>query len=155
MVNQLLQIIKSQIATANSATHAAWCEKIIEENLSIDTLFQWLLVENPPISNRTTWLLGGLSSKKSDYAPQITRFLFKHFDDIKVHDLDRVLAKQCMLCGDNLPEEIEGELVNRLFDFALQPKRSKSTKHYALKALDAVFKKYPALKIEFELMEKE
>jgi len=53
-----------------------------------------------------------------------------------------------MICGHDIPEKLEGEIVDKLFDWLIDPKISVSTKNNCLFALENLCTKYPELKAE-------
>lgn len=122
-------------------------KKIIRQKIPLKSLFPILYMDHPT-STRFSWLLGDISAIDPDKAPEIIVAGFKNFDRIHILNFDRTLAKQCMICGDNLPKKIEGEIVDRLFSWLNDPAISVATKYYSLLCLYHLCGKYPDLKNE-------
>ena len=143
--------IIQQIGKSSSVERDIFAKEIIENKLPISDLLDILLLEHP-VSTRFSWLLGDISSRQPSFAPVILVFCFQNIQRIKIKDIDRVVAKQSYLCGaKNIPEAIEGELVDQLFEWLIDSKSSVSTKSFSLWALDQLCEKYPDLRIELNL----
>lgn len=137
---ELLQSIGSTLAADRSLIAL----EIMKIPGSIEFLMD-LLFEDPPVSTRFSWLLGDISSKDVNYCRFILHFFKNNYDKIKVKDKDRVIAKQAMLCEEELDEEVEAWLMNKLLACFANPQGAKSLESYSLKYLEKLAIKYPEL----------
>lgn len=109
-----------------------------------------LLYEKHPIGMRFTWVLGEVCEKAPELiAPALPRF-FEVRGDMKFPGYDRSIAKWFWLCG--IPEEIEGEVVEQLFEWMLDPKIKVAVKVFSMSALADIARKYPELGTELRLI---
>jgi hypothetical protein len=126
-----------------------WARFIAENDIELNDLLG-LLDEDRFTILRFLWLTGGLVEFDPErVAPAVPYFFAKRFE-VKVPNYDRSLAKFCWLAG--IPEEIEGEITNALFQWILDPKVSTSTKSFAVLALFNQTQKYPDLKNELRMV---
>lgn len=149
-IRQLKDTIIESIGDSTSAERGLMAQKIIEEKIPIAPFMDILYLEHP-VSARFSWLLGDLSDRNPPLAPEILRLCFEIQDKTKVVDFKRVIAKQCLICAPDLPPEIEGELVDKLFEWFSDPAATISIKNYSMNALNKICGKYPELKAEFML----
>ena len=143
------QQIIDNIGNSDSAYRELLAREIIDQSVDIRELMDIILLDHP-ISTRFTWLLGDLSGMDSSFAPPILTYCHDNLDKIKVKDINRVIAKQCYLAGNHIPDKIEGKLIDHLFEWWTSKKSTISTKHYAKKALYNLCQKYPELKMELD-----
>jgi len=147
-IRELRKEINLNIGTSTTTYREALAKLIISNNISIKHLID-LLFEKPPISTRFSWLLSDISLQSPERSKEILLECLKKQDKVKIKNFDRSVSKQILICGHNIPKEIEGQVVNLLFEWLLDPNKSVSTKNNCLFALENLFKKYPDLKEEF------
>ncbi len=140
------EIIKN-IGSSYADYRVPLAHKILKQKIPLKELFPILYLEHPT-STRFSWLLGDISVIDPSKSKEIVLEGFKNFDRIKILNFDRTLAKQCLVCGNGLPEKLEGEIVDRLFYWLNKHEISVSTKYYSMMALYHLCKKYPDLKNE-------
>ncbi len=147
-IQALKKEIKSNIGKSDAAYRIGLAKQIILNKVAIEDIVEMLL-EEPPVSTRFSWLLGDISMQAADKAPEILEACFKRLDHIHIKNFDRTLSKQALICGDHIPEQLEGTIVNKLFEWLSSPTTSVSTKNNSLFALENLCKKYPELKSEY------
>lgn len=135
------------IGKSTNSERGVIVNKILEDKTPFSDLLDILLLP-PPISTRFSWLLGSLSECESTFLGEILPFIVENKTHIQVSDINRVLAKQCYICSPNLPENLEGQLIDDLFGYLMDKGETISTKDYAMKALQKITAKYPDLKPE-------
>lgn len=126
-----------------------WARFITENNVDIQDLLG-LLDEDRFTAMRFLWLMGGLVEIDPERVAPMFPYFFEKRHTITVPNYDRSLAKFCCLAG--IPEEIEGEVTDALFQWILDPKVSTSTKSFAVLALFNQTQKYPDLKPELRMV---
>ncbi|MDH4472619.1 MAG: hypothetical protein QE487_08405 [Fluviicola sp.] len=126
-----------------------WARFISENNVEIEDLIG-LLDEDRFTAMRFLWIMGGLVEIDPEKVAPIVPYFFEKRHTITVPNYDRSLAKFCWLAG--IPEEIEGEVTDALFQWILNPKVSTSTKSFAVLALYKQTQKYPDLKLELRMV---
>ena len=118
---------------------------LIEQNADLKDYFH-ILYEEYPVGMMFTWTLGALTER----APEMMRPLLPDFFaarlELDILGYDRSLSKWLWLCG--IPEEIEGEAAEQLFEWLLDPKVKVAPKVFAMSALADLAKKYPELAFE-------
>ena len=124
--------------------------KILNQKIPLKDLFPLLYLEHP-ISTRFSWLLGDISVIDPSKSKEIIVEGFKNFGRIHILNFDRTLAKQCMVCGNDLPQKLEGEIVDRLFYWLNTPGITVTTKYYSMMALFHLLRKHPDLKNELKI----
>ncbi|ASS50094.1 MAG: hypothetical protein A3D31_11025 [Candidatus Fluviicola riflensis] len=126
-----------------------WGKYISENDIDLKDLLG-LLDEDRFTAMRFLWLTGGLVEiDPQRVAPAISYFFSKRHT-INVPNYDRSVAKFCSLAG--IPAEIEGEVVDLLFQWILDPKVITTTKTFAVLALYNQSQKYPDLKNELRIV---
>lgn len=133
----------------SDASLRKWSHTISETNVNIQDLLG-LLDEDRFTAMRFLWLMGGLVEIDPERVAPAVPYLFSKQHTINVPNYDRSLAKFCWLAG--IPEEIEGEVTNDLFQWILDPKVSTSTKSFAVLALYKQTQKYEDLKNELRIV---
>ena len=147
-IKKLRKEIILNIGSSTAEYRESLARQIIADKISIKFLID-ILLEEPPISTRFSWLLGDISIQSADRSKEILTECFKKLDQINIKNFDRTLSKQMLICGHDIPKSLEGEVVNNLFDWLLDPQKTVSTKNNCLFALENLCKKYPELKSEF------
>ena len=141
----------NNILHSSAAERASLVREFVSMNIKRVDYMDILLMEHP-ISTRFSWFLNDVSFVAPENAPKTLEFCYKNRNKIIVKDIDRVIAKQSFFCASNLPEKLEGEIVDSLFNWLQNPQKSISTREYALKALDRITMKYPDLLDEFHII---
>lgn len=126
-----------------------WARAISENNIDLKDLLG-LLDEDRFTAMRFLWMIGGLVEFDPERVAPAVPYFFSKQHTIKVPNYDRSLAKFCWLAG--IPEEIEGEVVDALFQWILDPKVITTTKTFAVQALYNQTQKYPDLKNELRIV---
>lgn len=147
MIAALRKEIIQNIGTSMSSYRTALAKRIIDDEIPLTGLMD-ILLEEHPTSTRFSWLLGDISDQHPEKSREILIGCFEILPDIRIKNFDRTIAKQAMICGHNIPEDLEGEMVDKLFDWLMDPKISVSTKNNCLFALEKICEKYPELKEE-------
>jgi hypothetical protein len=146
--------IKQEIIKHIGSSYADYriplAHKILKKKIPLKDLFSVLYLEHPT-STRFSWLLGDISVIDPSKSKEIIVEGFKNFDRIHILNFDRTLAKQCMICGNDLPQKLEGEIVDRLFHWLNTPGVSVTTKYYSMMALFNLLQKHPDLKNELKI----
>ncbi len=150
MVKNLIDEIKASLKEDRSdPTRKYWANEIISKNISILEL-KSILKEEHPIGIRFSWVLGDiLEQDPSRILPAIPYF-FSRRNDFSFPGFDRSLAKMMWKAG--IPDEIEGEVVDQLFDWLQDSKIKVAVKVYAISALFDLTLKYPELQEELKLV---
>lgn len=138
------------LAQCRSAeVRTALATQLISEQVNLDEYLE-LLYEEHPLGMRFIWVLGEVCERAPELiAPVLPRF-FAIRQDLKFPGYDRSLAKWFWLCG--IPEEIEGEVVEQLFEWMLDPQIKVAVKVFSMSALADIAKKYPELGAELRLI---
>jgi hypothetical protein len=139
--------IRLNIGSSSSRYREQLATQILADGIPLQELID-LLLEEHPVSTRFSWLLGDISTQSPDKSKEILQACFGILPQVRIKNFDRTLAKQAMICGPDLPENLEGEIVHKLFDWLIDPTTSVSTKNHCLFALENLCKKYPELKAE-------
>lgn len=138
-----------ELAKSSTAKRNVWAHKILNENISISSLLDLLLLDQPT-ATRFSWMLGDLSSIDNRYTYEIIAYGFANLSKISVPDIKRVILKQCSLSEGNYPENLEGKVMSSAFEWLEDPQTSISTKEMAIKTLLALCKKHPEIAPEFK-----
>lgn len=146
-IEEIRREIKIHIGSSASNYRENLASQIIRYRIPISRLMD-LLLEEPPISTRFSWLLGDVIIQSPEKSKEILVECYKRLNHIRIKNFDRTLSKLIFTCGENLPEELEGELVNKLFEWLNDTKITVSTKNNSLFALENLCKKYPELREE-------
>ncbi len=146
--------IKKEIIKHIGSSYADYriplAHKILKNRIPFKDLFPLLYLEHPT-STRLSWLLGDISVIDPSKSKEIIVEGFKNFDRIHILNFDRTFAKQCMVCGNDLPLKLEGEIVDRLFYWLNTPGITVTTKYYSMMALFHLLRKHPDLKNELKI----
>lgn len=126
-----------------------WARFIAENDIDLNDLLS-LLDEDRFTAMRFLWLTGGLVEFNPERVAPVVASFFSKRHTVNVPNYDRSLAKFCWLAG--IPEVIEGEVTDALFQWILDPKISTSTKSFAVLALYKQTQKYPELTNELQIV---
>jgi hypothetical protein len=149
-MKSLIEQLSISLATEdNEARRKEWAQFILDNNVKLKDLVTILDAERKA-AMRFTWLVGDLCERKPEAVfPAIPHFYAKK-DAMPFPNFDRSLAKMFWLCG--VPEQIEGEAINDLFKWVLDPKVTVTTKTYAMEALCKLVSKHEGLRNELKLV---
>jgi hypothetical protein len=126
-----------------------WACYLSENKVDLQDLLL-LLDEDRFTAMRFLWLMGGLVEIDPERVAPVVPYLFAKRFEVQVPNYDRSIAKFCWLAG--IPEELEGEVIDVLFQWILDPKMSTSTKGFAVSALFKQTEKHPELKHELKIV---
>jgi hypothetical protein len=146
--------LKEQLATClkedlSERNEKGWCQYIIDNNIPLLPLAELILLEKKAAMH-FSWLVGELCDKAPDKVFPAVSYFFSVKDKVQFQNYDRSIAKMLWLAG--VPEEIEGEAIDTLFKWLMDPNVIVSTKAYALSAIAKLTTKYPELKNELLLV---
>lgn len=144
--NQIIETIGSSYASDRIII----AQRIIDQQVPLSELMDILKLDHP-VSTRFSWLMSDLCDLDNSLSPEILLYSFYNREQINALNFERVIAKQAYLNGMNIPEEIEGEILDWLFVHLANPKTQTSIKYYIKKALKNLIRKYPDLENEFQL----
>ena len=141
--------LRNLLATSRDHdSRKAWAAKIIAEGTFAE--FTDLLDGEHPIGMHFSWLIGDIvSDAPEEVFPSITYF-FSRRNDFPFPGFKRSLAKMMYLAG--IPEEIEGEALDEMFNWVMNPQEAIAVKHYSLKCLMEICKQHPDLRSELLLV---
>ncbi len=126
-----------------------WAEQIVDKKIPLLELTP-LLDAGKRAATRFIWMVGDLCELEPAVVfPAITHFWSKR-NTVDITNYNRSLAKMFWLCG--IPEKIEGEAVNEMFEWLTDPEAIVSTKNYSLLALGNLTGKYPELEQEIRMV---
>jgi hypothetical protein len=143
---QLAASLKDEITEQN---RKKWVQYIIENDVPLLQLADLILREKK-VAMHFSWMVGELCDKVPDRVFPAVSYFFSVKDKVQFQNYDRSIAKVLWLAG--VPEEIEGEAIDTLFKWLLDPKVIVSTKAYSLSAIAKMTTKYPELKNELLLV---
>jgi len=150
MHNILISEISSSLINVNTdVNRKEWVKYIIDHNAELSEILEIIHYEKPA-GMRFSWLLGEMSEHYPEKVFPVLHYLFTNRKSISIPNFDRSLAKFFLNCG--IPKEIEGEVINQLFNWLTDPKISVSTKHYTTLCLFEQTKKFHELKHELKLI---
>lgn len=146
----LLDTIGISLKEENTeANRKRWANFIIQHNTDLAHLL-YLLDEEMPVPMRFIWMCGDLCERKPEIVfPCIPLFYAKRHS-IPFPNYDRSLAKMFWLCG--IPENMEGEAIDELFNWVSNAEISITTKTYAAEALFKASKKHTDIRQELVLV---
>jgi hypothetical protein len=148
-MNQM-QSLRSKIEASlekgySEVNQKKWAMYIVKNKIPLRTLADILLTEGKA-ATRFSWLIGGVCQIDPQVVFPEIEFLFHLRSKVKVPGFSRSLARMMWLCG--IPESIEGEATECLFQWLMDANESISAKVYSIHALEALVIKYPELKGE-------
>lgn len=126
-----------------------WGAHIVQHDLALADLIE-LIHADKKVATRFSWMLGGIVERDPQRLRPVMPYLFTQRKAIPIHNFERSLAKMFSLAG--IPEEIEGEAVEALFQWLMDPKVLLSTRIFAMAALARFCKQQPDLQHELRLV---
>ena len=139
--------LKQNLPTSNWDIRKNWAQKIVNQNIELQSLFP-LLKENEKVASRFLWLLSDVAdvSQLSLFAE--LPYLLKLSDEIDHVNMKVSFTRFWQLMG--VPEENESQAIDMLFGYLNSSEIQVTQKSRALFVLFDLTKKYPALKNELK-----
>lgn len=145
----LTELQASLLADASGANHQRWATHIVQNNIALMDIIS--VIDAPfPIGMRFSWMLGGIVQMDPQRVFPVITYLFTRREAIGIHNFERSLAKMFALAG--VPEEIEGEAVEALFQWLMNPQLIVSTRIFAMAALEKLCDKHFELRNELKVV---
>ena len=149
-MNSILQQLQASLKDdASDLNLRGWGAYIIQNNIALLNLIELIHAEKK-VATRFSWMLGGIVEIDPQRVFPVIVYLFSHRSAIEILNFERSLAKMFSLAG--VPEEIEGEAVEALFQWLMDHKVLLSTRIFAMAALQKFCLKHPELKHELMLV---
>lgn len=126
-----------------------WARHISEQKIAMQELLG-LLDDDRYTKLRFLWMTGGLVEIDPELVYPVIPYFFAKRHEIGVPNYNRSLAKLFWLSG--IPEEIEAEAIDELFNWILDAGSNTSAKSFAVLALHKLTQQYPDLKNELKLV---
>lgn len=136
-----------KLPTSTASQLRFWTQKIIQDQVAIDSLIS-LACKEKPVASRFLWLLGDMAETAPKVLFPCLHQLFQLKSKINGIDVNRSLAKYWQLCG--IPEEHEAEAIDMLFDWLNDSTSNVSLKMHAAEALFNTSSTYPELRNELK-----
>ncbi|TNE53077.1 MAG: hypothetical protein EP344_15165 [Bacteroidetes bacterium] len=143
--------IRRTIGTSDSRVREYLALQVLEAKIPISGLAD-ILLDVHPVSTRFSWLLGDIAMRAPHRSPEILAICLEYRHRTPVKDMERVIARQAYLSGTQIPDALEEIVIDHLFEWLADPQSTKSTRHYAHKALNILCEKHPALQPELDLI---
>lgn len=104
--------------------------------------------EKAPLPQRASWILSAVN----DQHPKLLKpYISKFIDTIRQFKIDGIKPNMIMvLASQNIPEKLQGKLVNLCFDLMLSPDETVVVKVHAMQAIANISKYHPELKNELK-----
>ena len=147
MNNSFENLEISLIVEDNDINRKKWAKKFVSNKIELKK-YLYLLEADKKLATRFIWLVGDICELDPKTVFPVIKDFFIYRNKTKIVNYNRSLAKMFMYCG--IPKDIEGEIVNILFNWLLDPNELVTTKNYALIALYNQTTKYPELVSELE-----
>ncbi|MCE3280230.1 MAG: hypothetical protein K0S44_2421 [Bacteroidetes bacterium] len=101
-----------------------------------------------PLPQRASWLLAIISRKHPEV---ITPYIKKFIDSLPDFGIDGIKRNMLSaLCTQDIPQKLQGKMVEICFDFILSPTETVAVKVLSLDILSKLIKEYPDLKNELK-----
>ena len=133
LIEKLKQELIHSLADSSGGERKKWIEFIVSHNIPLIDLIDILYLDDKT-AMKFSWIVGSLCEIDSRR--------------VKIPNFERTIAKIFYLV--EIPEEIEGEAVNIMFNWLLNPEIIVSTKNYSLFGLYKLTEKYSELKTELK-----
>ncbi|HEX2898165.1 MAG TPA: hypothetical protein VHS96_00445 [Bacteroidia bacterium] len=143
------QLHAGLLQDASDANLRQWGAHIVENDLALADLLALIHAEKK-VATRFSWMLGGIVERDPQRLRPVIPYLFTRRKEILILNFERSLAKFFALAG--IPSEIEGEAVEALFQWLMDPKVLLSTRIFAMAALDRYCVQQPELRNELRLV---
>lgn len=146
-IHKLKQELVTSLAQSDSTDRSRWIEYIIECKIPLEEIID-LLYADYKIAIKFSWMIGSLCEQDPMRVFPIVGEIFDNRDRINLPNFDRSIAK--MFYYVEIPQELEGQAVDLMFSWLLDPNIIVSTKNYSLFGLFKLTEKYSDLKIELK-----
>jgi len=132
MATQLLDQLRTSLAKSNSINRKDWARRIVDQETPLPGLMV-LLHGEYNTAQRFTWLIGDVCELDSAVVAECLPLLFELRNTMPFPGMPRSVAKWLWLT--NVPQELEVEAIEQLFDWLSGDRTSISCKSYSAKAL--------------------
>jgi len=147
LTEDLKQELINSLAESSGSDRKKWLDYIISHDILLADLVDILYLDYKT-AMKFSWIVGALCEIDSTKVAPVVSEIFNNRNKIKIPNFDRSMAKIFYLVG--IPSELEGEAVDLMFRWLMDPKIIVSTKNYSLFALYNLTEKYADLKIELK-----
>ncbi len=144
----LKQIRQSFELGYSDVNRKRWARHVMEHDIAIEQLLPLIYDDSRKVSNQFAWLLSDICEIDASKLKPILEELFLKRKEINNSNFSRSLSKYFRLVG--IPESIEGEVADKLFEWLNDPKSIVSTKSNCMLALYNLSLKYPEFQIELK-----
>lgn len=138
--------LQRELPGSSAKARAIWSKMLIEQDADLEELLDLLSEKKTAIP--FLWLISDLAiadpSKIKNWIPRLV-VETKH---LPLRNRAHSLSRYCLYCG--ITESIEGEMVDRLFKWALDPGTTQMTKRTSLEVLKNHLQIRPELKDELQ-----
>lgn len=138
-----VQDIKSSIAADRSKDNIDHIAHILSRNPKLLKETMVLIDGDLNIAMRFTWMLGHLSEQSPSLVSPFVPMLFSKRQTHPIKGFHRSLCK--IMTSTGVPQEIEGEVVDQIFKWCLDPKTDVAVKVYGITVIANLCEKYPDL----------
>lgn len=145
----LYQELLIELGKSTGEQRAAWVQRIVTENMDLGD-FTDLLMVDPPVSTRFSWMLSELGVVAPEKLRPHLSHLFAQREQVKAEEFAYKFGKYWLLAG--IPEQDEGLAVDLLLNWLGDPVVKIYHKHYILKSLMHICELYPGLREEVRLV---
>ncbi len=143
-MNYIQQLLKEHSRSNTDTIAKAIGNNAVEFKKIIDIIYH----EKAPLPQRASWLLSTINKKHPELLnPYIPLFIAS----IQKFDTDGIKRNMFLvLASHNIPEKLQGKLVNLCFDLLLSSEETVAVKVHAMQAIANIAKKHPELKNELK-----
>ncbi len=149
LTDRLKEEMIHSLADSSGEERRAWIEYIVDQDIALADLVEILYCDYKT-AMRFSWIIGSLCEIDSKRVFPVVQQIFRNRERIKIPNFDRSMAKMFYLAG--IPDELEGEAVDIMFAWMLDPKILVSTKNFSLFALYNTCLNYGELKNELKVV---
>jgi hypothetical protein len=152
MQHEIIDELKSLLQGSDAQLRKHWAERIANEKIPFSSMLS-LLHGHEKTAQRFTWLIGDLLDVDPAIVAESVPMLFSLRDQMPFPGMQRSVAKCLWYVG--IPDSIEEEAVEQLFEWLKNDEFEVGVKHYASKALYdlAIDKKIDSKRLEKILKE--
>ncbi len=144
--------LKSQLSKAHSKENCNFIVAWVGDNQTkFDELFKIFLGNDKLLVQRSSWPMG--------YCVEVFPHLIKKHFDAFIKNLDKPIQHEAVkrhslrvLQFVDIPKKYEGVIMNKCFDFIQDIVEKPAVKVFSLIVLDKLQKRYPAIKVELQLI---
>ena len=147
LTDNLKQELIISLAMSSGTDRKLWIEYIIKHKIPLSELIELLYLDHKT-AIKFSWIIGSLCELDPTRVYPVVSQIFHNRDRINLPNFHRTIAKIFYLV--EIPKEIEGQAVDLMFKWLLNPNIIVSTKNYSLFGLFKLTEKYADLKIELK-----